>query len=42
MDYWVGLFPDFGKLLLAAFISGLIGFEREAHGQAALSSPERP
>src|SRR4030066_1904225 len=26
---------DFGKLLLAAFIGGAIGFERESHGQAA-------
>jgi putative Mg2+ transporter-C (MgtC) family protein len=35
MDTVTGLAPDFGKLLVAAFISGLIGFEREAHGQAA-------
>jgi len=28
-------FADTGKLLLAAMIGGAIGFEREAHGQAA-------
>jgi len=27
--------PDIGKLILAAFLGGAIGFEREAHGQAA-------
>lgn len=27
--------PELGKLLLAAFLGGIIGFEREAHGQAA-------
>ncbi len=27
--------PDIGKLVLAAFLGGAIGFEREAHGQAA-------
>ena len=27
--------PDTGKLLLAAIVGGSIGFEREAHGQAA-------
>lgn len=27
--------PDTGKLLLAAVVGGAIGFEREAHGQAA-------
>jgi putative Mg2+ transporter-C (MgtC) family protein len=27
--------PEIGKLLLAAFLGGIIGFEREAHGQAA-------
>jgi putative Mg2+ transporter-C (MgtC) family protein len=27
--------PDLGKLVLAAFLGGAIGFEREAHGQAA-------
>ncbi len=26
---------DVGKLLLAAVVGGAIGFEREAHGQAA-------
>lgn len=35
MFHWDASFNDFGKLILAAFISGLIGFEREAHGQAA-------
>ena len=35
MHYWDGIFSDFGRLLIAAFLSGLIGFEREAHGQAA-------
>jgi putative Mg2+ transporter-C (MgtC) family protein len=29
------IFFDIGKLLLAAIIGGAIGFEREAHGQAA-------
>jgi putative Mg2+ transporter-C (MgtC) family protein len=29
------IFSDIGKLLLAAIIGGAIGFEREAHGQAA-------
>ena len=35
MNDWYGIFLDFGKLLLAAFIGGAIGFERESHGQAA-------
>ncbi len=35
MEFWQGIFGDFIKLLLAAFISGFIGFERESHGQAA-------
>ncbi len=35
MEYWHGIFGDFSKLLIAAFSSGLIGFERESHGQAA-------
>jgi putative Mg2+ transporter-C (MgtC) family protein len=35
MNDWYGIFYDFGKLLLAAFIGGAIGFERESHGQAA-------
>jgi putative Mg2+ transporter-C (MgtC) family protein len=34
MDIQV-IFADTGKLLLAAMIGGAIGFEREAHGQAA-------
>jgi putative Mg2+ transporter-C (MgtC) family protein len=29
------IFSDIGKLLLAAVVGGAIGFEREAHGQAA-------
>jgi len=29
------IFFDIGKLLLASFVGGAIGFEREAHGQAA-------
>jgi len=29
------IIPDIGKLLLAAVVGGAIGFEREAHGQAA-------
>jgi putative Mg2+ transporter-C (MgtC) family protein len=29
------VFSDIGKLLLASAVSGAIGFEREAHGQAA-------
>lgn len=32
---WHAILLDFGKLLLAAFIGGAIGFERESHGQAA-------
>jgi len=32
---WQGIFSDLGKLLLAAFLGGLIGFERESSGQAA-------
>ena len=32
---WYTMLSDFGKLLLAAFIGGAIGFERESHGQAA-------
>jgi putative Mg2+ transporter-C (MgtC) family protein len=32
---WNTILSDFGKLLLAAFIGGAIGFERESHGQAA-------
>jgi putative Mg2+ transporter-C (MgtC) family protein len=32
---WNIILSDFGKLLLAAFIGGAIGFERESHGQAA-------
>lgn len=32
---WYGIFSDLGKLLLAAFLGGLIGFERESSGQAA-------
>ena len=32
---WYATVSDFGKLLLAAFIGGAIGFERESHGQAA-------
>jgi putative Mg2+ transporter-C (MgtC) family protein len=32
---WNAILLDFGKLLLAAFIGGAIGFERESHGQAA-------
>lgn len=35
MESWYGMFGEFGKLLIAAFISGFIGFERESHGQAA-------
>jgi putative Mg2+ transporter-C (MgtC) family protein len=35
MSDWYTIFLDFGKLLLAAFIGGAIGFERESHGQAA-------
>jgi putative Mg2+ transporter-C (MgtC) family protein len=34
MDTYV-VFSDIGKLLLAAVVGGAIGFEREAHGQAA-------
>jgi putative Mg2+ transporter-C (MgtC) family protein len=34
MDIQV-IFSDIGRLLLAAIIGGAIGFEREAHGQAA-------
>jgi putative Mg2+ transporter-C (MgtC) family protein len=30
-----GFLPDLGKLLFAAFLGGVIGFERESHGQAA-------
>ena len=29
------IMTDIGKLLVAAFVGGAIGFEREAHGQAA-------
>jgi putative Mg2+ transporter-C (MgtC) family protein len=32
---WYSIFSDFGKILLAAILGGSIGFEREAHGQAA-------
>jgi putative Mg2+ transporter-C (MgtC) family protein len=32
---WHGMFSDLGKLLLAALLGGLIGFERESSGQAA-------
>jgi putative Mg2+ transporter-C (MgtC) family protein len=32
---WQGIFSDLGKLLLAAFLGGLVGFERESSGQAA-------
>jgi putative Mg2+ transporter-C (MgtC) family protein len=32
---WNTILLDFGKLLLAAFVGGAIGFERESHGQAA-------
>jgi len=32
---WNTILSDFGKLLLAAFVGGAIGFERESHGQAA-------
>lgn len=35
MYFWYGLFSDLGKLLLAALLGGLIGFERESSGQAA-------
>jgi putative Mg2+ transporter-C (MgtC) family protein len=35
VEYWHGLFGEFGKILIAAVISGFIGFERESHGQAA-------
>ena len=35
MNDWYGILLDFGKLLLAAFVGGAIGFERESHGQAA-------
>ena len=35
MEYWYVMSGEFGKLIIAAFISGLIGFERESHGQAA-------
>jgi putative Mg2+ transporter-C (MgtC) family protein len=32
---WIGTTFDLAKLLLSAFLGGIIGFEREAHGQAA-------
>ena len=32
---WNTILSDFGKLILAAFIGGAIGFEREPHGKAA-------
>lgn len=32
---WIGTASDLGKLLLSALLGGIIGFEREAHGQAA-------
>jgi putative Mg2+ transporter-C (MgtC) family protein len=32
---WNTILLDFGKILLAAFVGGAIGFERESHGQAA-------
>lgn len=35
MHDWYGIFSDLGKLLLAAFLGGLIGIERESSGQAA-------
>ncbi len=35
MDDLQLLGSEIGKLLLAAFLGGIIGFEREAHGQAA-------
>jgi putative Mg2+ transporter-C (MgtC) family protein len=34
LDFYT-IVPDTGKLLLAAIVGGAIGFEREAHGQAA-------
>ena len=30
-----GILLDIGKLVLAAFLGGAVGFERESHGQAA-------
>lgn len=35
MSDWYRIFSDLGKLLLAALLGGLIGFERESAGQAA-------
>ena len=32
---WYTILTDFGKIFLAAVIGGVIGFERESHGQAA-------
>ncbi|MBF0339244.1 MAG: MgtC/SapB family protein [Nitrospirae bacterium] len=35
MNDWSAMSLQFGKLLLAAVLGGIIGFERESHGQAA-------
>ncbi|MBF0342793.1 MAG: MgtC/SapB family protein [Nitrospirae bacterium] len=35
MNEWYIVLLQFGKLLLSAVLGGIIGFERESHGQAA-------
>ncbi|MBF0317837.1 MAG: MgtC/SapB family protein [Nitrospirae bacterium] len=35
MNEWSTISMQFGKLLLSAVLGGIIGFERESHGQAA-------